>query len=291
MKSLVAAEAVVRNGSVAKAADELNLTSSAISQQLRVLEGAVKASLFNREKGKVSIKAEYVNYFNEITRSLDIIKSVNESLSNTTQSSTLTVSVVPSFATLCLIKKIPDFLKKHPSIKLNLISSSNMVDFGTENIDLAIRYTASVEDNSLVFEKIRDDYLIPCATKHLIAKVGDNNIDSIIKHSYLLDDISTSLVHVKPNWTNWHKGLSFAENKVLGFTDYTNVVNAGLNDVGAFIARSGLLIDPKLDEELVPLADNYIKSGASFYIAHSAHIPIKKHARDFKNWLLHHFAE
>jgi LysR family glycine cleavage system transcriptional activator len=291
MKSLISAEAVVRNKSVSKAAEELNITPSAISQQLRVLEGAIKIPIFSRVRGKVSVKPEYINYFKEITRSLDIMKSAGESLRLSDKFSTLTVSIVPSFASLCLINYLSVFLKKYPTIKLNMISSLNIVDFGTDSVDVSIRYTATTSDSSLVFEKIRDDYLLPCATKSMVQDIGSENIERIIKNNYLLEDISTPLWNVKPNWISWYPESWFNKNKILAFTDYNHVINAGKKDIGAFIARTGLMIDPKLDDTLVPLADNYLKSGASFYIVYSSHIPLKPHTRAFKNWILHQFSK
>ena len=291
MKSLIVAESVSRNGAVTKAADELCISSSAVSQQLRVLEGAMKITFFKRGNGKISVKSEYRSYFEQVGRSLSQIKLAGENLKQSEQFTTLTVSVVPSFLSLCLLNSLHDFMAKHPTMKLNFLSNLVMVNFDTDNVDLSIRYTANTSDSSLVYEKIRDDYLIPCATKSLVEKVGGDDINFFIKDSYLIEDISKPLLEQKPNWDNWFDNSLLSIDRFLGFTDYSSVLHAGLQDMGAFIARTGLMIDPKYDDRLIPLADNYQKSDASLYIVYSAHIPLKPQARILKSWILHNFSE
>lgn len=290
MKALIAAESVIRNNSVAKAAGELNLTPSAISQQLRVLESAMKVSLFVRSNGKISVRADYRDYFKEITRSINIIRSAGESLLTSEDCLMLNVSVVPSFNSLCLLNAVSEFLTRHPQIKLNIVSSLAMANFNSDKVDISIRYTTSTSDNALVFEKIKDDYLIPCAHKALLEKVGSNDILDISKEFYLLEDISKPLWNAKPSWKNWYPSLSISENRMLGFTDYSDVYNAGIANMGAFIARTGLMKGSMMDENLTPLSDFYLKSGASFYVVYSSHIPLKPHVKAFKNWVLDKFS-
>ncbi len=291
LKSLVAAEAVIRNKSVAKAANELNLTPSAISQQLRVLEGAMKLSLFKRSKGRVDLKPEYENYFKEITRSLDIIQAAGNHLKRAPVNMTLTVSVVPSFASLCLLPVLHEFSEHNPSVQLNIISSLELANFGTDDLDLSIRYTADTSDKSLIFEKLRDDYLFPCASKTLIEKAGTDELEQLSNDHFLLDDVSKPLLNIKPGWHDWLPAVGEESSRILGFSDYQHVVQAALNDQGLFIARTGVMTEPGLNDDFVALSDKYLRSGASFYLVHSAHIPLKHSTRLFKTWLHKRFAD
>jgi LysR family glycine cleavage system transcriptional activator len=291
MKPLIAAESVVRNNSVTKAAEELNLTSSAISQQLRVLEGAMKISFFSREKGKISVKPEYRNYFELVGKSFNMIKYACETLTGSDTHSTLTISVLPSFLSLCMMDALSDFQNNNPNIKLNILSSLDIANLHTDDISLSIRYTATTDDPSLIFHKIRDDYIIPCATKDLVEKLGGLEIERFIENSYLIDDAPMSLEKLKPGWDHWYDRKQLNPNRIICFADYSHVLNAGLQGIGAFMARTGLMIDPKIDKRLVPLAPDYCKSGASFYVVYSSHIPMKPEARILKNWILNRFSE
>jgi LysR family glycine cleavage system transcriptional activator len=291
LKSLIAAEAVVRNGSVVKAANELNLTSSAISQQIRVLEGAMKLSLFQRHQGKISLNVKYADYFREVSRSLDILQSAGESLNTRAEPLKVCLSVVPSFASLCLIPKIHEFNSKYPEIQLSIISSLDLAHFGTDQVDLSIRYTATTQDKSLVYEKLCDDYLLPCASKQLIEQAGTDDLTKLVKQQLLIQDISSALSDVKPDWKDWLPSISAEHSNLLGFTDYQHVVQAGLNHQGLFIARSGLAIDPKSNTDLVPLSQQYLQSGASFYLVYSSHVPMSPSVRLLRNWLFLHFSK
>ncbi len=291
MKSLIAAESVVRNNGVTKAAEELHLTSSAVSQQLRVLEGAMKIAFFKREKGKITVKPEYKHYFELVGRSFNLMKSAGTALRGTEDFSTLTISILPSFLSLCLLRDLSEFQNNNSAIKLNILSSFELANLDTEGIDLSIRYTSSTDDPSLVFEKIRDDYVIPCATADLIEKLGSTDIKQFVESSYLIDDASKPLENIKPGWGHWFDIKKLNPNRIISFTDYSHVLTAGLQGMGAFMARSGLMIDPEHDERLVPLASDYLKSGASFYVVYSSHVPLKPQARELKNWLLDKFAE
>lgn len=291
LRSLIAAESVVRNNGVTKAAEELHLTSSAVSQQLKVLEGAMKISFFNREKGKISIKPEYKYYFEQISRSMNMMKSASDQLTDSDHYSTLNISIEPSFMSLCLLEALPEYITKNPTIKINTLSNQGIANFGTENIDLSVCYTADTSNPSLTFEKIRDDYLIPCATRSLVDQVGGESIDFFIKNSYLIDDAPNALTDIKPSWNQWFEADLLDNSRSLGFSDYSHALNAGMQGMGAFIARTGLMMDTKLDDSLVPLVDSSKKSGASFYVVYSSDIPLKPHTRLFKNWLLRRFSE
>jgi len=291
MKPLIAAESVVRNNSVTKAAEELNLSSSAVSQRLRVLEGAMKTSFFSREKGQIAVKPEYLNYFELVGKSLNMIKHACETLTGSETYSTLTISILPSFLSLCMMDALADFQSNNPNIRLNILSSLDIANLHTDDIDLSIRYTASIDDPSLVFHKVRDDYIIPCATNDLVEKLGGIEIERFIRNSYLIDDAPMSLEKIKPGWDHWYDKKQLSPNRIISFADYSHVLNAGLQGMGAFMARTGLMIDPKIDTRLTPLVPDYCKSGASFYVVYSSHIPMKPEARILKNWILNQFAE
>ncbi|MBL4673589.1 MAG: LysR family transcriptional regulator [Arenicella sp.] len=291
MKPLIAAESVVRNNSVTKAAEEINLTCSAVSQQLRVLEGAMKISFFSREKGEISVKPEYRSYFELVGKSFNMLKYACETLTGSETYSTLTISVLHSFLSLCMMNALADFQSNNPNIKLNILSSLDIANLHTDDIGLSIRYTATIDDPSLVFHKIRDDYIIPCATNDLIEKLGGIEIERFIENSKLIDDAAMSLVKVKPGWDHWYDKKQLDPNRIISFADYSHVLNAGLQGMGAFMARTGLMIDPQIDKRLTPLVPDYCKSGASLYVVHSSHIPMKPEARILKNWILNQFSD
>ena len=126
-------EAVARLGGLTAAADELGLTVSAISHQLRGLEGAIGLSLLRRHGRGVALTergaafaAELEQAFADIDVAVDRLRSARP---------TLTVTVQPSFAARWLMPRLHRFDAIAPGVDLRLSTTPRLVELGRERID------------------------------------------------------------------------------------------------------------------------------------------------------------
>ncbi|MCC1496652.1 LysR substrate-binding domain-containing protein [Alcanivorax sp. 1008] len=152
-------EVAGRHLSFTLAADELCITPSAVSQQMRKLEEDLGVALFERQPRGLILSESGERYWRDIQQHLDGIDRSTRAL--TRQSSrTLRVSLMPPLASRIVLPRLTDFQQRHPDIELRLDASLRYADLGKQDIDLAIRF-GQPPWPGCVHEKLLDLYVLP----------------------------------------------------------------------------------------------------------------------------------
>lgn len=133
-------EAAARLGSFARAAAELNVTATAISHQVKLLEGWTGKRLFNRRNNAVVPTEAARLLAPAITDALGRLGTGLRNLVGNAGPSLLTLSVQPDFALKWLIPRLPRFAADHPDVELHLVTAYRSLDLLSEDLDLAVRY-------------------------------------------------------------------------------------------------------------------------------------------------------
>lgn len=166
LPALRAFEAVSRLGSVTRAAEELHVTHSAISHQVRLLEEYLGVSLIDRSARRMHLTNDGRTYAYQIRQSLQQIGSMTERLTKRNQSEHITISVIPSFGTHWLIPRLPLFYKEYPEWRIELIAGLELVDFEQSTVDCAIRF-GEVSMHGLRSEQLMSEWqLLVCASNN-----------------------------------------------------------------------------------------------------------------------------
>lgn len=132
-------EAAARLGSFHKAAEELHLTQSAISQQIRSLETFLEQPLFLRSGRSVSL-TDAGHDLHSTTQSMLLQLSVGiRRLEQYRKPNQLVVNTTPAFARHWLLPRLADFHRQYPEVDLWLFTSFDPPDMTTQTIDLTIR--------------------------------------------------------------------------------------------------------------------------------------------------------
>jgi LysR family transcriptional regulator, glycine cleavage system transcriptional activator len=137
LNALRAFDAAARMGGIKAAAQELSVTPAAVSQQVRALEDYLGCALFDRLPRELRLTSNGYAYHQTIGRHLRGISEATERLRPKRQS--VSISVVPSFATLWLSPRLPRFIEQHPLIEIRIEAESELIDFRTSGFDIAIR--------------------------------------------------------------------------------------------------------------------------------------------------------
>ena len=141
LHALRAFEAAARLHSFARASEELHLSPSAISHQVRGLEQHFGLALFAREKRQVILTPEGERLFVVLAQGFSLIRGICAELSPSEQTQDLAVHCTPSFATKWLGPRLPSLISQHPDINIRLTSSADPFDLmRNERIDIAITY-------------------------------------------------------------------------------------------------------------------------------------------------------
>lgn len=140
LTGLQAFEAVARNGSFTRAAEELNVTQTAVSHRIARLEAELGLRLFLRRKGGLVLTEPAEGYLAAVSGAFGALYDSTDRLLRRDEQGVLTVSTLTSFAAKWLVPRLAGFQAAHPDIDVRILTSSTNVDFGQEDVDLAIRY-------------------------------------------------------------------------------------------------------------------------------------------------------
>ena len=155
LASLRAFEAAARRLSFKAAADELHVTATAISHQIRVLESYCGEALFQRLPRPLSLTPAGTRLYPAVREGFDRFA---EGLSQTKARNfgRLRVTATNAFAARCLMPRIPAWRQLANDITLMIIGTDDVLDLGADASDLAIRYARKAPVDGVVSDLSRD---------------------------------------------------------------------------------------------------------------------------------------
>ena len=164
-------EAVATHLNFSAAADALNVTPAAVSQQIKTLESYIQVPLFRRSGRRVEITDEGLELLPAIRAGLDRLESAIHHVKQYGRAGPLQISLLSSFLQIWLLPRIRSFRRKRPDVELRFHTSRELVDFSRAAIHVAIRFGRGNYPN-LHCEKLLDDWIVPVGTPELIKQYG-----------------------------------------------------------------------------------------------------------------------
>ncbi len=278
-------EAAARLGSFKAAAEELNITPTAVSHQISGLEDRLGVLLFDRKTRAVSLTYEGVRFADVVHKALQQIADVAEEIS--ASRSVLRVATTASFASMWLVPHLDRFRKDNPDIRVELITSEAVSDIRRDRrIDLAIRYgrdESRAEDSVKLITESFSAY----ANEDYLRNLADLNDADFIETRWKNRNFPPV------NWKQWlnKAGSDFSEFRVTSFDQESHVIQAALAGQGIALVSSVLVKTPVQQGWLKPLPDGPSIPGFSYWMLLS---PFSQHLRKvsvFRDWLVKELAE
>jgi LysR family transcriptional regulator, glycine cleavage system transcriptional activator len=163
LAALRAFEAAARHQNFSRAAEELHLTHSAISHQVRALEEELGVALFNRHGKRIAVTPAGQQFAAVLRKSLTDIAAAAEVLQADAKHQKLTISALTSFASRWLAPRLGKFIDQHPDIEVVLQASNQLTDMAQGQVDIGIRF-GNGHYPGLSVDKLMDDYFYPVAS-------------------------------------------------------------------------------------------------------------------------------
>src|SRR6202035_5706240 len=164
-------EAVATHLSFSTAAEALNVTPAAVSQQIKALEGYIQVPLFRRSGRRVEITDEGLELLPSVRAGLEKLESALQQIKHYRRAGPLQITTLSSFLQIWLLARIRPFRRKHLDVELRLHTSRALVDVSRTTNHVANRFGRGDYPN-LHSEKILDDWLVPVASPDLIKQHG-----------------------------------------------------------------------------------------------------------------------
>jgi LysR family glycine cleavage system transcriptional activator len=172
--------AVARTGSISRAADELHVTPSAVSQQIQSLEAQLGTALTLKVGRNVALTEAGERFYQMIGREVDRIAEATDWVRGFRSVTTLVVRAAPSLSTKWLLPLLHDFVSAHPNIEVRLDGTTEPTAFGRENVDIEIRHGRG-DWPGLYVEALAEEYFFPlCAPQ--VAKPGSLAPCELLSH-------------------------------------------------------------------------------------------------------------
>ncbi|WP_147300912.1 transcriptional regulator GcvA [Aestuariispira insulae] len=142
LTALRAFEAAARHLNYSRAAEELNVTHAAISQQIRQLEDWFAFRLFRKEGRSMILTDAGQRLQKDYLRGFDILEEATKRALGLEQDRPVQITTTLVFASRWLMPRLGRFNTDHPAIRIKLDSTTALVDYDRENIDIGVRYGA-----------------------------------------------------------------------------------------------------------------------------------------------------
>jgi LysR family glycine cleavage system transcriptional activator len=200
IRAIQAFEAAARLGSFALAADELAVTPSAISHQVRLLEEQLGILLFHRVHRTVILTEIGREYAAEVMAAFAKLDAATHVAATASGATTLTIHSTPSIASQWLMKRLPLYGESHPEIDLRLQSSVNQVDLGKGVVDIDIRYNPGPPPAGAVIVPFPDDVIVPmCSPRLAIGSRPIRAVEDLAAHTLIHGEINIL------GWRDWSR--------------------------------------------------------------------------------------
>jgi LysR family transcriptional regulator, glycine cleavage system transcriptional activator len=281
--ALQAFECIARHGSVTLAAQELNLTQSAVSRQICQLESLLDVSLFERVRQRLVITDAGRLYLNEVVSALASLReATGRIMACGGDTSYLNLAVLPTFATRWLMPRLSRFLEKHPGVIINFATRLAPFDFRDEPFDAGIHYGLPTWPGAVCHHLLDEDTVPVCSQRfrntHRIRKIADLARVTLLHQTTRTDA-----------WARWFEDAGIENGHPLRgprFEQFNMIAQAVVCDLGVAILPRILIEEELSTGKLVELFDCPRRSNSSYYLV----VPEAKTSStlitEFKQWLV-----
>ena len=264
LNTLPAFRAAARLQNLRAAADELHLTHSAVSQQIKLLEDQLGLPLFERRGRSVVLNAAGAALQRAVEPALDRlaegVRAAQAAAGGAAQ--LLRLTVLPSFAQRWLLPRMGRWRERHPDITLDVHASSQVVDLQREGFHVALR-SGTGQWRGLQAEKLIESPLIVVAAPQRAERLVHGDIDALA---------AEPLVGDADLWQRWFAlaGGRMRCKPVADFNDFGLMLQATEQDLGISLARELLAADALQAGRLVRLSPVRLEDEqfATYWFAH-----------------------
>ena len=272
--------AVAERLSFTDAARALEVTTAAVSSQIKALEDHLETPLFYRHSRSVRLTPQGAQLLPGAQRGFAELDRAIEQLRQHRTSGQLNISLLGSFLQKWLLPRLASFYGQHPEIDLRFNTSRELVDFTRTDFHGAVRYGRG-QWSELRAEHVMDDWLFPVASPALVDKLGAvDTVGDLNKYPLLRS--------AHEPWSDWLRTLGGDTTRLEHgpvLEDAVAALNAAERSEGLVLARWSLVADDLAVGRLKRVGTQCVRQQAAYYfVAPPEYFELPKVQR-FHAWL------
>jgi DNA-binding transcriptional LysR family regulator len=282
-------EAAARNLSFTKAAEELFITQSAVSRQIKALEDHLGVALFERRQRALVLTEGGHALYRVATDVLERLQAAADQLRASGRTRQLSLTTTTGFASLWLIPRLQRFTRLHPDVDVRISATTTVINLERSLVDLAIRYCRPEDVPERATRLFGEEVVAVCNRSLLRDKSRPLKRPLDLRHHILLhfDYPGAQLSFL--DWGTWLTSLGIGDLKPAGalhFSQYEQMIQAAISGQGVALGRQPLVNDLLRSGALVAPFRRAVVGSRAYFIVESEHSAAKPHVRQFAAWLL-----
>ncbi len=282
LSALRAFEVAARHASFTKAAEELCVTQSAISRQIRTLEDMLGVLLFERRHRAVVLTSEGENYRREVSAVFAQLDRATRRLSRRHEREVLNIRAYTTFAMRWLIPRLTRFHRLYPDIRVHLTASLQPLDFTSSEIHGAVR--AGFGEWPCRADRLCETYISPVCTPELRHGAEPLRVPLDLAHVTLLHSLGRPT-----DWSVWFGAVGMPEidlNSGHHFESSSMAYQAAHLGLGVAIGQKFLVDDDLKTGLLVMPFDLMVHLKETYYFLSSPSYVGMPMLEAFREWIL-----
>jgi LysR family glycine cleavage system transcriptional activator len=288
LNALRSFEAAARRMSFVAAAEELGVTASAVSVQIKRLEARIGRPLFVRGHRSVKLSAIGARLAPALTAVfLDLDRLLAEIVEPASDS--LLISAMPSFATKWLAPRLTDFSSRKPSFPVRVAGADHLVDFDRDGVDVGLRYGPGGYA-PLHAEKLADARAFAVCSPAFLAAHPSAALDpAALLELPLISDETSLRAPGLPNWAGWFVAAGVKSAAALRgpvFESAHMALEAAVGGRGAALGLTPLVDEDLRAGRLVRLFETELASPYSFWFVCRKDRLRERKIRAFRDWVV-----
>lgn len=275
-------ECVARRGTLTRAAEELSVSPSAVSQQVKQLEQQLGVKLFRREGRVLSLTLEGEQLFQTSSTAIGMLRVARDGLGKTHETRRLNLRVSPSFGVRWLGPRLADFVARHPDWDLRVDAAPDPTDFDREIMDFDIRYGTGLW-TGFHMQPVVHDHVLPLASPAYLEAL-DGQGASRLDGARLIDSARAIC-----KWDFWlyRNGIDTPVNRKTILMDRSNMaLQLALDGVGVVLESLALALGDVAEGRLVPvLPERPVLSFPAYWLVCPQRYLSRRAVRLFLAWI------
>ncbi|UWQ56423.1 LysR substrate-binding domain-containing protein [Leisingera caerulea] len=274
-------ESAARHQSFTAAGEELGLTQSAVSKKVKELEADLGFDLFQRAGRGVVLTPAGQGLAADLELDLAGLRAtMQKAAAAGAGRSALRIAVLPAFANLWLIPRLPDFFERHPNVELSFSTRLEPFDFARETFDLAVHYGLDNWPGTHMAPLFGEEMVPVCAP----AFYGGHKLEQPVNLA------QAPLLHLESRagaWAEWFEraGLAGAPRQDGRYFDqHSMVIAAAAAGLGAAIVPYDMVAREIAAGDLLRIPGPALESRKRYYLVRP-HGPVPEAVQKLEGWM------